>query len=70
MMPAYYAMHAQAHMAKYGTTQEDLALIRVKAATYGQLNEKAVYRKPVTLEMFNDPSGFIGGPVASPLRGG
>jgi len=70
MMPAYYAMHAQAHMAKYGTTQEDLALVRVKAATYGQLNEKAVYRKPVTLEMFNDPSGFIGGPVASPLRGG
>jgi acetyl-CoA C-acetyltransferase len=70
MMPAYYAMHAQAHMAKYGMTPEDLALIRVKAATYGQLNEKAVYRKPVTLEMFNDPTGFIGGPVASPLRGG
>ena len=70
MMPAYYAMHAQAHMAKYGTTKEDLASIRVKAATYGQINEKAVYRKPVTLEMFDDPEGFLGGPVASPLRGG
>ncbi|MBN1276065.1 MAG: acetyl-CoA acetyltransferase, partial [Deltaproteobacteria bacterium] len=47
MMPAYYAMYARAHMAKYGTTSEDLARIRVKAATYGQINEKAVYRKAV-----------------------
>jgi len=50
MMPAYYAMHARAHFDKYGTTEEDLALIRVKAASYGQLNEKAVYRKEVTRE--------------------
>ncbi|MEA3222047.1 MAG: acetyl-CoA acetyltransferase [Thermodesulfobacteriota bacterium] len=70
MMPAYYAMHARAHMAGYGTTLEDLALIRVKAATYGQLNKKAVYRRPVTLEMFSDPENFISGTVASPLRGG
>ena len=70
MMPAYYAMHAQAHMAKYGTTPEDLAMIRVKASTYGQLNERAVFRKPVTIEQFSDPKSFISGPVASPLRGG
>ena len=70
MMPAYYALYATGHMAKYGTTLEDLALIRVKAATYAQLNEKAMYRKPVTLDMFNDPENFISGPVASPLRGG
>jgi len=70
MMPAYYALHAQAHMAKYGTTPDDLARIRVKAATYGQLNEKAVYRKPVTMEMFSDPENFISGMVSSPLRGG
>lgn len=70
MMPAYYAMHAQAHMAQYGTTLDDLARVRVKAATYGQLNEKAVYRKPVTMDMFADPENFIGGPVARPLRGG
>jgi len=50
MMPAYYAMYARAHFEKYGTTEEDLALIRVKAASYGQINEKAVYRKGVTLE--------------------
>jgi acetyl-CoA C-acetyltransferase len=70
MMPAYYAMYARAHMAAYGTTLEDLALIRVKAATYGQLNDKAVYRKPVTLENLTQPEDRMAGPVASPLRVG
>ena len=70
MMPAYYAMFAQAHMEKYGTTLEDLALVRVKSATYGQLNDKALYRKPVAAEMFTDPEHFISGPVSSPLRVG
>jgi acetyl-CoA C-acetyltransferase len=70
MMPAYYAMYARAHMAKYGTKPEDLALIRVKSSTYGQINEKAVYRKAVTLEMFSDPENSMSGPVASPLRVG
>jgi len=70
MMPAYYAMYAQAHMDKYGTTMEDLAGIRVKAATYGQINEKAVYRKPVTMEMFTDPESNMSATVAKPLRVG
>jgi len=70
MMPAYYAMYARAHMEKHGTSLEDLALIRVKASTYGQLNEKAVYRKPVTFDMFSDPENRMSGPVASPLRVG
>ncbi|MBN1104547.1 MAG: acetyl-CoA acetyltransferase [Deltaproteobacteria bacterium] len=70
MMPAYYAMYARAHMAKYGTTPDDLALIRVKASTYGQINEKAVYRKAVTLDMFSDAESPMSGPVASPLRVG
>jgi acetyl-CoA C-acetyltransferase len=70
MMPAYYAMYARNHMATYGTTPEDLALIRVKAATYGQLNERAVYRKPVTLDMFSNPEHIMAGPVSSPLRVG
>jgi acetyl-CoA C-acetyltransferase len=65
MMPAYYAMYARAHMAKYGTTEEDLALIRIKASTYGQLNEKAVYRKAVTMEQIFDPERP---PVATPLK--
>jgi acetyl-CoA C-acetyltransferase len=70
MMPAYYAMFARAHMEKYGTTLDDMALVRVKAATYGPLNEKALFRKPVTLEMFTDSNHFMSGPVASPLRVG
>lgn len=70
MMPAYYAMFARAHMAKYGTTLDDLALVRVKASTYGQINDKAVYRKAVTFEMFSDPNSPLSGPVASPLRVG
>ncbi len=70
MMPAYYAMYARAYMEKYGTTPEDLALIRVKAGTYGQLNEKAAYRKAITMEMFSDPENRMASPVASPLRTG
>jgi acetyl-CoA C-acetyltransferase len=70
MMPAYYAMYARAHMEKYGTKPEDLASIRVKAATYGQINEKAVYRKAVTMDHFSDPESRMAGPVASPLRVG
>ncbi|CAB5121621.1 3-ketoacyl-CoA thiolase (EC @ Acetyl-CoA acetyltransferase (EC [Olavius algarvensis associated proteobacterium Delta 3] len=70
MMPAYYAMFARAHMDAFGTTPEDLAEIRVKASTYGQLNEKAVYRKAVTADMFADPEHRMAGTVASPLRVG
>ena len=70
MMPAYYAMYARAHMSQYGTTGQDLAKIRVKAATYGQMNEKAVYRKPVTMEMFTDPESNMSATVAKPLRVG
>jgi acetyl-CoA C-acetyltransferase len=70
MMPAYYAMFAQAHMEKYGTTLEDLALVRVKSATYGQVNDKALFRKPVVAENFTDPEHFMSGPVSSPLRVG
>ncbi|NIS63197.1 MAG: thiolase domain-containing protein [Proteobacteria bacterium] len=63
MMPAYYAMHARAHSAKYGTTEEDLALIRVKAASYGSMNPKAVYQKEVTLEQV-----MASDVVSSPLK--
>ncbi|BEQ13762.1 thiolase C-terminal domain-containing protein [Desulfoferula mesophila] len=63
MMPAYYAMFAQGYLSQYGASEEDLALIRVKAATYGQLNERAVYRKPVELAQC-----LSADPVASPLK--
>ena len=63
MMPAYYAMHARAHFNKYGSSSEDLALIRVKAATYGKLNERAVFRKGVEFDQVM--SSDI---IASPLK--
>lgn len=49
-MPAGYAMYARAHMDKHGTTEEDLALIRVKNSSYGAMNPKATYRKALSLE--------------------
>ncbi len=49
-MPAGYAMYACAHMDKYGTTEEDLAAIRVKNSSYGAMNPKATYRKALSLE--------------------
>lgn len=63
MMPAYYAMYAKAYTQGFGVSEQDLALIRVKAATYGQINPKAVYRKPVELQQALDAD-----PVASPLK--
>jgi len=49
-MPAGYALYAQAHMATYGTTEEQMAKVRVKNSHYGVLNPKANYRKELSLE--------------------
>jgi acetyl-CoA C-acetyltransferase len=49
-MPAGYALYARAHMAKYGTTEEQLAKVRVKNSHYGATNPKATYRKELSLE--------------------
>lgn len=48
--PAYYALHAVAHMNRYGTTEEDLARVAVKAHHYGSLNPLAQFQKEITLE--------------------
>lgn len=70
MMPSYYALHAQGHMAKYGTKPEDLALIRIKSSHYGALNEKAMLRQPLTMDAFVNPSNKLSNPISSPLRMG
>jgi acetyl-CoA C-acetyltransferase len=49
-MPSGYAMYARAHMAKYGTTEEQLANVRVKNSHYGAANPKATYRKELSLD--------------------
>ncbi len=46
----YYAMYAQSHMEKYGTTSEQLAEVAVKAHHYGIKNEKAMFQKEITIE--------------------
>lgn len=61
--PGGYAMYARGHMNKYNTTEEQLAKIRVKNSFYGALNEKATYRKRLSLEEILS-SEF----VASPLK--
>ena len=48
--PAYYALHAVAHMNKYGTTEEDLALVAVKNHKYGAMNPFAHFQREITLE--------------------
>jgi acetyl-CoA acetyltransferase len=48
--PAYYAMAARRHMAKYGTTREQIAAVAVKNRTAAQDNPNAQYRDPITLD--------------------
>src|SRR2546426_822761 len=62
-MPAYYAMYANAHMAKYGTTEEDMALVTVKNRKYGAKNPQAMFQKPITAEEVMNSR-----PVAKPLK--
>jgi acetyl-CoA C-acetyltransferase len=48
--PGYYAMIANAHMAEFGTTEEQLAEVAVKNHYYGSLNPYAHMQKPITLD--------------------
>ena len=61
--PAYYAMHATAHMAKYGTTEEDLALVAVKNHKYAAMNPVAHFQKEITID-----EALSSYPVAWPLK--
>ena len=59
----YYAMVAQLHMHRYGSTAKDLAEIAVAARRWAQLNPKAYRREPTSIEE------VMASPViASPLR--
>lgn len=62
-MPSYYAMYATAHMAKYGTTEEDLAAVTVKNRKYGAKNPKAMFQKPVDIQEV-----LKSRPVSTPLK--
>ena len=62
-MPAYYAMYATAHMAKYGTTEDQMALVTVKNRRYGSKNPNAMFQKPVSKEEV-----LKSRPVSAPLK--
>lgn len=49
-VPAYYALIAQAHMAEYGTTQEQFAGIAVACREHASRNPAAQMRDPITVE--------------------
>jgi acetyl-CoA acetyltransferase len=49
-VPAYYALIAQAHMAKYGTTAEHFAGVAVAARSWASLNPAAQMREPITVD--------------------
>lgn len=48
--PGLFAMVATAHMDKYGTTEEQLAMVAVKNHHHGAMNPKAHMQKEITLE--------------------
>jgi acetyl-CoA C-acetyltransferase len=59
----YYAMVAQLHMHRYGTTPKDLAEVAVAARRWAQLNPKAYRREETSIEE------VMASPVvAAPLR--
>ena len=64
IFPASYALIAQQHMIKHGTTHDDLALISLKSHSNANLNPLShFYHKKVTMEMIeNSPV------VSSPLK--
>lgn len=48
--PTYFALYARRRMQAYGTTEEDLALVKVKNSRHGLHNPYARYRKEYTME--------------------
>lgn len=48
--PGYYALITQAHMARYGTTEEQLAMVAVKNHHYGAMNPIAHVHREVSVE--------------------
>ncbi len=61
--PGVFALIARAHMAKYGTTEEQMAHVAVKNHRHGTLNPKAQFRKEITLEQV-----LASAKVADPLK--
>lgn len=61
--PLQFALTAQRHMHEHGTTEEQLAHVAVKNHRHSVHNEKAMYRKEISLEEI-----LASAPVVDPLR--
>ncbi|HYB85201.1 MAG TPA: thiolase domain-containing protein [archaeon] len=48
--PGYYALHATAHMKRYGTKEEQLAKVAVKNHKYGSMNPNAHLQRIIKIE--------------------
>ncbi len=62
-MPAQYALYASAHMARFGTTEEHMALVAVKNHKHAARNPKAHFQYEVTVEEV-----LSSRPVAWPIK--
>ena len=60
--PGVFALVARAHMAKHGTTEEQMAAVAVKNHKHGVLNPKAQFQKEITLETVMK-SAYIADPL-------
>ena len=61
--PGVFALIARAHMAKYGTTEEQMAHVAVKNHRHGALNPKAQFQKEITVEQVMQSAR-----IADPLK--
>lgn len=61
-IPGYYAMIAQRHMHKYGTTREQMAQVAVQTRQHALLHPNAHMKKAITLE-----DVLSAKPIADPL---
>jgi acetyl-CoA C-acetyltransferase len=61
--PGLFAIVANAHMHRYGTTRKQLALVAVKNHKHGSLNPLAQFRSQITVEAV-----LASPPLADPLR--
>ena len=61
-VPAYYALIAQAHMAQFGTTQDQFAGIAVATREWASSNPAAQMRDPITVDDVLN-SRMIAGPL-------
>jgi acetyl-CoA C-acetyltransferase len=61
--PGYYALFARRHMHEFGTKKEHLEAVAVKNHYYGARNDKALFRKEITLDKARSSD-----PVASPFN--